>query len=104
MYPVQTGGVAIRMKGSSVDLMRQLASGEVAQMTDKVASVKNKQLKVDENVQVLIRDKQQLKVFQPSTVSAVTNGKYDLTAWFDEFGCPAGNKVRVIVAVEKEAQ
>lgn len=104
MYPVQTGGVAIRMKGSSVDLMRQLASGEVAQMTDKVASVKNKQLKVDENVQVLIRDKQQMKVFQPSTVSAVTNGKYDLTAWFDEFGCPAGNKVRVIVAVEKEAQ
>ena len=72
-------------------------------MTEQVASVKNKQLKVDENVQVLIQDKVDRKVFQPSTVSAVTNGKYDLTAWYDDFGCPAGNKVRVLVAVEKES-
>jgi len=102
VYPVQNGGVAIATKDGSVEQMHQLSSGVVTQMSEKTASVKNKQLKVDENVQVLIRDKYQTKVFQPSTISAVNNGKYDLTAWFDEF--PAGNKVRVIVAVEKEAQ
>lgn len=101
-FPVLEGGVAIRNREGAVDLMKQLASGEVVQMTEQVASVKNKQLKVDENVQVLIRDRYQTSVLQASTVSAVTNGKYDLTAWYDDFGCPAGGKVRVLVAIEKE--
>ncbi len=103
IYPVQAGGAAIRMKEGSIDIIKQLASGEVSQITEQVASVKNKQLKVAEDVQVLIQDKVDKKVFQPSTVSAVTNGKYNLTAWYDDFGCPAGNKVRVLVAVEKES-
>ena len=52
-----------------------------------------------DNLQVYLWYKGQ---YYPTKLSSVNSEDYYLTGWYDNFGCAAGKKVRVIIAVKKD--
>lgn len=51
-----------------------------------------------EDVQVLLRDGS--KYYQTS-LSQINGEGYRLTGWYDNLGCPAGERIRIIVATPR---
>lgn len=52
-----------------------------------------------DNVQVYLWYKGQ---YYPTKLAQVDADGYQLTGWYDNFGCTAGKKVRVIIAVKND--
>ena len=52
-----------------------------------------------DNVQVYLWYKGQ---YYPTKLAQVDADGYQLTGWYDNFGCAAGKKVRVIIAVKND--
>ena len=40
--------------------------------------------------------------YYPTTLAQVNPEEYHLIGWYDNLGCTAGNKIRVLVAVKKD--
>ena len=40
--------------------------------------------------------------YYATKLTEVNSDEYHLTGWYDNFGCAAGKRVRVIVAVKKD--
>ena len=40
--------------------------------------------------------------YYPTRLASVNTDEYKLTGWYDNFGCTAGKKVRVIIAVKND--
>ena len=94
-YPVLAGGVAV----STVKNMIQLMPA----MIDKVgaASVMSGSTRYEtaDNMQVYLWYRGQ---YYPTTLAQVNPEEYHLIGWYDNLGCTAGNKIRVLVAVKKD--
>ena len=106
VYPVQEGGAAIRYGAdNTVDSMRQMTSVTLSSATAQTAVGSNRQFTVDENVQVYLKRNGQYDTsaseYYPTTVEAVNGTDHVLTGWYDNFGCAAGGRIRVIIAVPK---
>ena len=59
----------------------------------------NERYEMADNVQVYLWYKGQ---YYPTKLSYVNTDEYKLTGWYDNFGCAAGKKVRVIIAVKND--
>ncbi len=94
-FAVSPGGVAIRSDGGSVQSMRNLSSVKLSELTASWAMADGRQLSLAENVQVYILKNGS---YYLSTPSAVRNGTYRLTGWYDQDNRPAGGQLRLILA------
>ena len=99
-YPVLAGGVAVsRSPSGTVKNMIQLMPA----MIDKVgaASVMSGSTRYEtaDNMQVYLWYRGQ---YYPTTLAQVNPAEYHLIGWYDNLGCTAGNKIRVLVAVKKD--
>ncbi|OUP30284.1 S-layer homology domain-containing protein [Faecalibacterium sp. An192] len=99
-YPVIAGGIAVGKSASgTVKSMVQLMPVMVDQLG--AASVKSgdTRYKTADDMQVYLWYKGQ---YFPTTLSQINTEDYYLIGWYDNFGCTAGNKIRVLVAVQKD--
>lgn len=99
-YPVLAGGLAVRQNvNGTVKAMIQLMPMKI----DKVgaASVISNGIRYEtaDDMQVYLWYKGQ---YYATKLSEVNSEGYYLTGWYDNFGCAAGKRVRVIVAVKKD--
>ena len=99
-YPVLAGGIAVRQETTgSVKAMMQLMPLKI----DKVGAASvlsgNERYEMADNVQVYLWYKGQ---YYATKLAYVNSDDYYLTGWYDNFGCAAGKRVRVIVAVKKD--
>ncbi len=98
-YSVTTGGAAIRFSSDgSVSAMKNMTSGTISTLGTLTAVSGSKTYQLDDNVQVYL--KKDSGYYQVS-LSSVNTSDYTLTGWYDNFGCSAGGRIRVIIAVAK---
>ena len=100
-YPVLAGGLAVRQEvNGSVKAMIQLMPMKI----DKVGAASvlsgSTRYEMADNAQVYLWYKGQ---YYATKLTEVNSDDYYLTGWYDNFGCAAGKRVRVIVAVKKDA-
>ena len=99
-YPVLAGGISVRKTTSgSVGTMAQLLPVTVDQLG--AASVRSGSTRYEtaDDMQVYLWYKGQ---YYATKLTEVNSEGYYLTGWYDNFGCAAGKRVRVIVAVKKD--
>lgn len=99
-YPVLAGGLAVRQNvNGTVKAIIQLMPMKI----DKVgaASVMSNGIRYEtaDDMQVYLWYKGQ---YYATKLSEVNSEGYYLTGWYDNFGCAAGKRVRVIVAVKRD--
>lgn len=99
-YPVLAGGLAVRQETSgSVKAMVQLMPMKIDQVGAASVLSGETRYEMADNTQVYLWYKGQ---YYATKLSAVNSDDYYLTGWYDNFGCSAGKKVRVIIAVRKD--
>lgn len=81
-----------------VSSMRQLSSETLDSVSSLSAMAGNQEYALAEDVQVLLRDGS--KYYQTS-LSQINGEGYRLTGWYDNLGCPAGERIRIIVATPR---
>ena len=99
-YPVLAGGLAVRQNvNGTVKAMIQLMPMKIDKVG--VASVMSNGTRYEtaDDMQVYLWYKGQ---YYATKLSEVNSEGYYLTGWYDNFGCAAGKRVRVIVAVKKD--
>ena len=90
--------------------MRQETTGSVKRMVqlmplkiDRVGAASvlsgNTRYEMADDAQVYLWYKGQ---YYPTRLASVNTDEYKLTGWYDNFGCTAGKKVRVIIAVKND--
>ena len=95
-YPVLAGGLAVRQNvNGTVKAMIQLMPMKI----DKVGAASVMSNETADDMQVYLWYKGQ---YYATKLSEVNSEGYYLTGWYDNFGCAAGKRVRVIVAVKKD--
>ena len=99
-YPVLAGGLAVRQNVSgSVKAMIQLMPMKIDQVGAASMMSNGTRYEMADNTQVYLWYKGQ---YYATKLSEVNSEDYYLTGWYDNFGCAAGKRVRVIVAVKKD--
>ncbi len=97
-YSVSIGGFALRYdEDGNIDTIRNLASVTLTSVGNQTAKSQEKQYQLSDDVQVYRRSGGS---YYATTLSAVQTGNYHLTGWYDNLGCAAGGKIRVIIASE----
>ena len=99
-YPVLAGGLAVRQEvNGSVKAMIQLMPMKIDKVGAASVMSGSTRYEVADNAQVYLWYKGQ---YYATKLSEVNSDGYYLTGWYDNFGCAAGKRVRVIVAVKKD--
>ena len=102
-YSVQTGGVVLGYDdGGEIDAMKQMESVVLDSVsTLSVIGEDGQEYRMDENVQVLLRDSATSRTYYQTTLSEIDTNDYDLVGWYDDLGYAAGGYIRIIVATQK---
>ena len=99
-YPVLVGGVAARRETTgSVRTMVQLMPMKIDQVGAASVMSNGTRFEMADDAQVYLWYKGQ---YYATKLTEVNSEGYYLTGWYDNFGCVAGKRVRVIVAVKKD--
>ena len=99
-YPVLAGGLAVRQNvNGTVKAMIQLMPMKIDQVGAASVMSNGTRYETADNMQVYLWYKGQ---YYATKLSEVNSEGYYLTGWYDNFGCAAGKRVRVIVAVKKD--
>lgn len=99
-YPVLAGGLAVRQNvNGTVKAMIQLMPMKIDQVGAASVMSKGTRYETADDMQVYLWYKGQ---YYATKLSEVNSEGYYLTGWYDNFGCAAGKRVRVIVAVKKD--
>lgn len=99
LYSVSAGGAAIQFNtDGTVKSMKNLNSVNLTELSSLYAMSSNQKYLLDDSVQVYLRKDGS---YYATTLSAVNPTSYTLTGWYDSFGCPAGGRIRVIIADAK---
>ena len=99
-YPVLVGGVAARKETTgSVRTMVQLMPMKIDQVGAASVMSNGTRFEMADDAQVYLWYKGQ---YYATKLTEVNSEGYYLTGWYDNFGCAAGKRVRVIVAVKKD--
>ena len=100
MYSVSEGGAALREENGTVTGMRQLTSVELTGLSDLYAMADNQAYRLAEDVQVILRGSGSSGYYS-AELSQVDAGQYTLQGWYDDLGCSAGGRIRILVATPK---
>ena len=100
-YPVLAGGIAVCQETTgAVRNMVQLMPMKIDKVgAASVLSSKGERFEMADDTQVYLWYKGQ---YYYTKLTSVNSDDYYLTGWYDNFGCAAGKKVRIIVAVKKD--
>ena len=100
-YPVLAGGIAVSQETSgAVKKMVQLMPMRIDKVgAASVLSSGGNRYEMADDAQVYLWYKGQ---YYATKLTSVNSDDYYLTGWYDNFGCTAGKKVRVIIAVKKD--
>ena len=99
-YPVLAGGLAVRQAvNGSVKAMIQLMPMKIDQVGAASVMSNGTRYETADDAQVYLWYKGQ---YYHTKLAEVNSDDYYLTGWYDNFGCAAGRRVRVIVAVKKD--
>ena len=99
-YPVLAGGLAVRQNvNGSVKTMIQLMPMKIDKVGAASVMSNGTRYETADDMQVYLWYKGQ---YYATKLSEVNSEGYYLTGWYDNFGCAAGKRVRVIVAVKKD--
>ena len=99
-YPVIAGGVAVRQETTgSVKSMVQLMPLKIDRVGAASVLSGNTRYEMADDAQVYLWYRGQ---YYPTRLASVNTDEYKLTGWYDNFGCTAGKKVRVIIAVKND--
>ena len=99
-YPVLAGGVAARQEvNGGVKAMMQLMPIKIDKVGAATVLSGSTRYEMADDTQVYLWYKGQ---YYHTKLTEVNADGYYLTGWYDNFGCAAGKKVRVIVAVKKD--
>ena len=98
-YSVEPGGIAIRYEPTgAIRTMTSLETASLTGLENGVAATADGAISIAEDVQVYLRQGASLYLTKLSDINA---WDYKLEAWYDDFSCPAGRLIRIIVATEK---
>lgn len=100
VFTAKAGGAAMLYKSGELQNIRQLASVTIDSLTELHVVAGNKKYNLAEDVQVLLRDSGSGAYYQ-TTLSEINVSNYKLTGWYDDLGCCAGGRIRIIVAAPK---
>ncbi|WP_294515262.1 S-layer homology domain-containing protein [uncultured Intestinimonas sp.] len=101
IYNISVGGALIQYEDGQIKSLRQLSSVHLTELHDLYAMADNQKYLLDENVQVLLKDSGVSGTgYYLTTLSELDAGNYSLTGWYDDLGCSAGGRIRIIVATE----
>lgn len=99
-YPVLAGGLAVRQNvNGTVKAMIQLMPMKIDKVGAASVVSNGTRYETADDMQVYLWYKGQ---YYATKLSEVNSEGYYLTGWYDNFGCAAGKRVRVIVAVKKD--
>ena len=99
-YPVLAGGLAVRQNvNGTVKAMIQLMPMKIDKVGAASVMSNGTRYETADDMQVYLWYKGQ---YYATKLSEVNSEGYYLTGWCDNFGCAAGKRVRVIVAVKKD--
>ena len=99
-YPVLAGGLAVRQNvNGTVKAMIQLMPMKIDQVGAASVMSNGTRYETADDMQLYLWYKGQ---YYATKLSEVNSEGYYLTGWYDNFGCAAGKRVRVIVAVKKD--
>ena len=99
-YPVLAGGIAVKQETTgSVRSMMQLMPLKIDRVGAASVLSGNDRYEMADNMQVYLWYKGQ---YYPTKLTSVNTDEYQLTGWYDNFGCAAGKKVRIIIAVKND--
>ena len=99
-YPVLAGGLAVRQNvNGTVKAMIQLMPMKIDKVGAASVMSNGTRYETADDMQVYLCYKGQ---YYATKLSEVNSEGYYLTGWYDNFGCAAGKRVRVIVAVKKD--
>ena len=99
-YPVLVGGLAVRRETTgAVRSMIQLMPMKIDQVGAASVMSGGTRYEMADDAQVYLWYKGQ---YYATKLTEVNSEGYYLTGWYDNFGCAAGKRVRVIVAVKKD--
>lgn len=99
-YSVKTGGAILNYEDGQLRSMRQLKSVKVTALTNLTATADNREYRVSETVQVLLKDSAYEDKFYATTLSQINASDYQLTGWHDDYG-GAGGQIRILVATPR---
>lgn len=94
-YAVSTGGAALKYTDGQVSGFRQLTEVKLTALFEGYAMADNRKYLLADQVQVLLR---QGNDYYPTTLDQIDDESYSLTGWYDDLGCPAGGRVRILIA------
>lgn len=98
-YAVKTGGLAIRYNSDgSVKSMKNTTAVKLSSLGVLTAKTDTKTYGLADDVQVYLR---QGGTFYQTDLTGINAEAYTLTGYYDNFGCPAGGLIRLIIAEEK---
>lgn len=99
-YPVVAGGIGVsREVSGTVRSMVQLMPVKIDQLGAASVLSGTTRYETADNMQVYLWYKGQ---YYATNLASVDTEKYYLTGWYDNFGCAAGKKIRVIIAVRTD--
>jgi hypothetical protein len=75
--------------------MRQLSSVTLDDLSLTYAMSGSKKYLLDDSVQVILREGSN---YYATTLSQINSTDYTLKGWYDSMNCPAGGRIRIIVA------
>lgn len=101
VFSVKVGGAAITWSDGKISRLRQLRSVSLTDLGVLSAASGNKTYTLDESVQVLLKSGGTADSYYFTTLSEINDQDYTLTGWYDDLGCPAGGRIRIIVAAAK---
>ena len=98
-YPVAAGGIAVsKSTTGTVRAMVQLMPVMVDQLGAASVTSGGKRYETADDMQVYLWYSGQ---YYATTLSQLNTEDYTLIGWYDNFGCAAGGRIRVLVAVKK---
>ena len=99
-YPVLAGGIAVSTSPSGkVTSMTQLIPANIDKLGAAWAQSGSTRYELADDMQVYLWYKGQ---YYATTLAQVNAEDYHLIGWYDNIGCAAGNKIRVLIAVKND--
>ena len=104
IYTAKTGGAALIYEDEELKNIRQLEDITITDLDalSLTATSGNRSYDIAEDVQVLLRDTNGSRGYYLTTLSEIDSSNYTLKGWYDDLGCSAGGRIRIIVATPEE--
>ena len=100
-YPISAGGAMLVYEKGSLKTMRQLTSVTLDSLSALSAMGGGREYALAEDVQVLLHGDAGSQGYYLTDPSQINGEDYKLTGWYDDLGCSAGGRIRIVVAVPR---